>query len=355
VTQLVSVIIPTYNRAWSIERAIDSALAQSHTAMEVVVVNDGSTDATAEILARRYGEDRRVKIIEQANSGVTIARNRALAEASGDYIAFLDSDDVWKPFKIELQLACLAAFPDIGMVWTDMEAVDPRGVVVDPAYLRKMYGGSYRYFTNADLFDDHRILPYCGGGVAAYAGDIHSPMLMGNLVHTPTVLMTRRRFEQVGLFDLELRHAGEDYDYHLRTCREGRVAFVDVATIQYQVGMGDQLSKRSRAMAQGFLYTIQKAVAADGDRIRLPAWMLDDVFARAHAWVAEVMVDEGERAAARRHYVLSLRHWPWQFRALSQLALCTLPLGVDHAVREVYRRLKRMQDQQRAQADDVEG
>src|SRR6266849_10246474 len=117
---LVSVILPTFNRAHCVGQAIDSALQQTHRDLEVIVVDDGSVDQTCQFMKRKYGEFRSIRYIYQENKGVAAARNTALRAAQGEFIAFLDSDDVWKPWKIELQLACMEKLPHIGMVWSDM-------------------------------------------------------------------------------------------------------------------------------------------------------------------------------------------------------------------------------------------
>jgi GT2 family glycosyltransferase len=344
-SDLVSVIIPTYNRSDTLPRAVDSALGQTHGRVEVIVVDDGSSDGTPALMEARYGSDPRVRFFRQENAGVSAARNRAMAAATGDYLAFLDSDDVWKPWKLELQLACFRAFPEAGMVWTDMEAIDPRGAVWDPRHLRTMYADAYRWFRREDLFDRSTTLegggwPAPDGPVRAHSGSIFSAMMMGNLVHTPTVLLRRDRFEAVGLFDVTHRHAGEDYDYHLRTTREGPVAYVDLPTIEYQTGVPGAITSRSRAMAKAFLRTITETMARDRHRIDLPPWMLREVFRRAHAWVAEEAIAAGDPVEGRRHYLSSLAHGPWQPRAYAQLALCALPAGTADAMRGLWHRLK---------------
>ena len=105
---LVSVIIPTYNRAMRCKTAVESVLSQTHENVEVIVIDDGSRDNTREVIC---GMDGRVRYIYQSNAGVSAARNRGLEEATGDYIAFLDSDDSWLPWKLEAQLSTLRAFP----------------------------------------------------------------------------------------------------------------------------------------------------------------------------------------------------------------------------------------------------
>src|SRR4029079_19535086 len=130
---------------------IDSALNQTHRPVEVLVVDDGSTDGTAQLIAARYAGDDRVRYLAQRNGGVSAARNAGLRAARGPFVALLDSDDWWMPWKTELQLACMERFPEVGMVWTDMEAVDARGIVFDAHYIRTMYS-AFRMFSIDDLF-----------------------------------------------------------------------------------------------------------------------------------------------------------------------------------------------------------
>src|SRR5262245_58104056 len=148
---LVSIVVPTYNRAHSLQRTIDSALAQTYTALEEIVIDDGSKDATAELIRRSYAHDERVRYFYQDNRGVSAARNRGMSLARGTYIALLDSDDLWKPWKLQVQVACMERAPEVGMVWTDMEAVDPCGHVFSKRFLRTMYS-AYQWFRNDQLF-----------------------------------------------------------------------------------------------------------------------------------------------------------------------------------------------------------
>src|SRR5436190_9018266 len=117
----VSVVIPTYNYARYLGAAIDSALQQTHAPLEVIVVDDGSTDDTPRLLDG-YGD--RIRVIRQKNSGVAAARNAGVREARGELIAFLDSDDLWKPRKLELQIARFEADPGLGLVHCGAETLD---------------------------------------------------------------------------------------------------------------------------------------------------------------------------------------------------------------------------------------
>ncbi|MCF8112160.1 MAG: glycosyltransferase family 2 protein, partial [Desulfobacteraceae bacterium] len=113
---LISVVIPVYNRGAWIAEAVDSVLSQDYEPLELIVVDDGSNDATGEILSS-YGS--RIRVISQANAGVSAARNRGAAEAAGDWIAFLDSDDYWLSGKLSAQTAFFKKNPGIRICQTE--------------------------------------------------------------------------------------------------------------------------------------------------------------------------------------------------------------------------------------------
>jgi len=339
---LVSVVIPTYNRAHCVADAIDSATAQSHANMEIIVVDDGSMDDTRALIERRYAADPRIVYLNQENRGVSAARNTGLRAAQGDYVALLDSDDTWKPWKIELQLRCLDQFLEAGMIWTDMEAVDPDGHLISSRFLRTMYRNSYRWFPSSEsLFSRSEPLALVWPAISsidinrrAYCGNISSQMVMGNLVHTSTVLLRRSRLEKVGGFDETLKPSGEDFDFHLRTCQAGPVAFVDVASIRYRVGAPDQLTQPEYDLhvARNFLKTIEPVLKEGGSSLNWPASMLAAVQAEAHAWIGKELLECGDPRGARKHLAESLRHRAFAPRTLSLFALscgpkCTYPLA----------------------------
>jgi glycosyltransferase involved in cell wall biosynthesis len=344
---LVSIIIPTYNRAHCLGRAIDSALAQTYADIDVIVVDDGSTDATRALVEGAYGKDPRVRYVHQPNRGVSAARNHGIRLVKGDFAALLDSDDVWLPFKIELQIACLRAFPDAGMVWSDMTAVHTDGHRVSERYLKQFYS-TYRLFSSDDLFDQSLPLATVAPGLAEavgayrlYSGDIFSHMVMGNLVHTSTVLLRRDRLLASGLFDEAVR-TGEDHEFHLATCRAGRVAFADLPTILYEVGAADALTRDefNVTMARHFLSTLTRSLARDRTRIRLPQATIDGVLADAHRWLGESLIGEGKRREGQQHLLQSLRIQPRQPRVAGHYAAAFLPPAVRERVIEVYREVK---------------
>jgi GT2 family glycosyltransferase len=345
---LVSVVIPTFNRAHLIGRTIESALCQTHRRLEVLVVDDGSTDGTAEVVSRDHGADERVRYLRKQNGGPASARNVGFDHARGAYVALLDSDDTWHPWKLELQVRCMEAHPLLGMTWTDMEMIDPGGKVVDGRYLRHMYS-AYRRFREEALFPEAFALREIAPELAAVVGEarlrvgeIFSQMVMGNLVHTSTVVLRRDRLERVGRFDESLRFSGEDYDFHLRTCREGPVGLIDVPAIRYQQGMPDRLTapKYGIHLAENNLRTIEAAVGRDRARIRLRESMLRGRFADAHAWVGYERLERGDAPGALRQYAKSLRYRPWQPRLTKQVLFAALPFGAGIALRRALQRAR---------------
>jgi glycosyltransferase involved in cell wall biosynthesis len=204
----VSVIIPTYNRGWTIREAVDSVLIQDYKDFELIVVDDGSTDNTPEVLGAYCGV---IKVFRQENKGVSAARNRGIAEASGRFIAFLDSDDLWFPQKLSRQVEFFNTTPDALICQTE-EIWIRNGVRVNPKKRHKKPSGM-----------------------------IFEPSLALCLVSPSAVMIRRSLLEVVGNFD-ETLPACEDYDLWLRISCRFPVYRIDTPLIIKRGGHEDQLS-----------------------------------------------------------------------------------------------------------------
>jgi GT2 family glycosyltransferase len=317
----VSVIIPTFNRGRVLGQAIASVIDQDHRDFEVIVVDDGSTDGTGELVASRFGDDPRVRYQYQPNAGASAARNTGLDLATGGLVAFLDSDDSWKAWHLSLTLAALDRYPEAGMVWTETEFVDARGVSVATSALAQLLS-AYRYFPLDELFASSSMLseldvdlPPASRTRRLYVGDVFSPMIMGNLVLTSSVVMRRDRLEKVGRFDDHLT-VGEDYEFFLRVCRAGPVAFADISDIRYRTGTADKLGGpgAAREMAHAYLAVLDDTLARDAGRITLSPTLITTARVHAHRWVGEQELIAGSRRLARAHLGTALRlrwHQPW--------------------------------------------
>jgi glycosyltransferase involved in cell wall biosynthesis len=205
----VSVILTTYNRGWVLREAIDSVLAQDFRDFELIVVDDGSTDDTGQLLDA-YDQD--LIVLRQSNQGVSAARNRGIAAAGGRLVAFLDSDDLWLPGKLTRQVAFFSSNPAAVINQTE-EIWIRNGVRVNPKTRH------------------HKL-----------SGMIFEQSLALCLVSPSAVMIKRSLFDEVGLFDEELP-ACEDYDLWLRISWRYPVHLIETPLIVKRGGHADQLSK----------------------------------------------------------------------------------------------------------------
>ena len=347
---LVSIIVPTFNRAYCLPRTLQSALDQTHKDIEVLVVDDGSSDETGEIVRRLAKVDKRVKYIVKENGGVASARNLGMQLSQGDYIGLLDSDDLWEPWKLQLQVACMERAPEIGMCWTDMQAMNEKGEIFDKRHIRTMYS-SYKWFTLEQLFSKsyplEEIVPYLLPQLQGdnsqkqlqfRTGDIYSQMVTGSLVHTSTAVLRRSRMAGVGGFDEKFKPTGEDFDFHLRTCKAGPVGFIDIPTMTYTVGRPDQLTRASShlAIAQWFLYVVERELAENRVNIHLPQKLINEVLAEAHEWIGYRHLLLYQTKEARQHLMLSLKLKPLQPRTIQLLASAMLPQSAFKTLHQSY-------------------
>ncbi len=209
---LVSTITATYNMGHYVGLAIDSILAQNYPALEVIVIDDGSTDDTRNILSR-YHNDSRVRIIHQENYGQTKAKNRGIKEALGKYIAFCDADDQWLPDKLSQQIPVLEAHNGYAVSYGDVLYVD----------------------------SDDKELPT--PEFKRYSGKITGPLLLDNFVTFNTTVLHRAIIEDIGAFDESLTMS-IDYDLWLRVSLRYPFFYLPRPLVRYRVWEG-QMSHRT--------------------------------------------------------------------------------------------------------------
>jgi glycosyltransferase involved in cell wall biosynthesis len=221
-TPRVSAIVPAYNAAAYLGEALDSALAQTYTSLEIVVVDDGSTDATGAVAdAYAAAHPGRVRVIHQANAGLPGARNTAIAAARGELLALLDADDVWLPDHLERVMAVFDAEPGLALVHANIERIDANGQTTET--------WNRRWRNRKD--------PY-----AAVATRLEH-------VSCPTVVFRRRCVEEIGGFDTQFTGLGcEDRDLWLRIFERYPVRYIDRVTARYRTH-GSNMSGNHRKMA----------------------------------------------------------------------------------------------------------
>jgi len=207
-TDTISVIIPTFNRAWTLKRAVDSALAQDYPHREIIVVDDGSTDGTRDLLA---GYRDKIRVLVQENKGVSAARNLGIQESRGSFIALLDSDDAWETNKLSCQAAFFQSKPG-AMICQTEEIWIRNGKRVNPKKKHKKPSGM-----------------------------IFEPSLKLCLVSPSAVMIRKQLFDQKGMFN-EGFPVCEDYDLWLRISHDTPVYLIDTPLTVKTGGHGDQLS-----------------------------------------------------------------------------------------------------------------
>jgi len=270
---LVSVIIPTYNRAALVVEAIDSVLRQRRCLFELIVVDDGSTDATASVLTRREKE---LRYIRQPHRGVAAARNLGARHARGQWLAFLDSDDLWQPTKLAEQLVFHRQSGDILVSQTE-EIWLRNGKRVNPcAHHRKP------------------------------AGDIFVESLTRCLVSPSAVLMRRELFEWAGGFD-ETLTVCEDYDLWLRIANRVPIGLVPKALVIRRGGHADQLSRRLWGMDRFRVAAMLKLLATDELSTARRQAVVDEL-ARKCAILAHGARRRQREAEAQRYMALAQMH-----------------------------------------------
>ncbi len=269
---LVSVIIPTFNRAHLLPATIDSVLAQTWQPLEVLVVDDGSTDETTAIVAA-YGT--RVRYLRQVNAGVSSARNHGARAAQGAYLAFLDDDDLFEPTKIDRQMACFQAQPSVGLVHCRYFLADHAGTVIGQMGL----------------------LP---------AGTILGELLVRNFLWMSAPLIPRAVFEAVGGFTESLSTAA-DYDLWLRIARRYAFGCVQSALGTYRLHAGSMVTNVNRTEDE--ILRILNTYFEDPTRDTSYDIYKNEAYVVWRLWFASrhYAVGNWERAAENVEAVLALR------------------------------------------------
>ncbi len=299
-TPLVSVIIPAYNATAFLGETLDSVLAQTYPNLEIIVVDDGSTDATPELLDS-YGD--RIRVLRQANAGQAAARNHGAREARGELLAFLDSDDLWDPDKIARQVELLGRFPAALAVYCDHRTIDAQGRPVA---------------SNAAL-DYPRA-----------SGDMLRALLLGCCIITPgLVLLRRHAFDASGGFDeAPLMRGHEDYALWLRLATQGSFVYSPDTLVSYR--RHKQQATRQKHYEMHMARAKLNAVMAirdvmetseDRDVKRLFAWVLVE----SHAMAAWAVRQIGDHADSRRIAAAGVALRPTSIRAWHSLGAAFKP------------------------------
>jgi glycosyltransferase involved in cell wall biosynthesis len=291
----VTVVIPAYNAEQYIGETLASVHEQTLRDVEVLVVDDGSTDATLTEVERFIGK-LNLTIVRQANAGPSAARNNGIRRARGDFCALLDADDVMLPELLATQMAFLEADPDLGFVLTNVMTFDERGIIHPRRWNFARHG-------------DETVL---------------DRLLLDNFVTTSAVMAPTRRLLEAGLFS-EDRDVAEDYELWLRMAARWKVGIVDRPLVRYRYRYGS-LSHNKLFSSRSALEVIEAFWQKHPDYLRRHPQVYRRSLGRHLANAGGAARAEGRRGVALAYIVKSLAHAPSELTAWKELVKTLLPL-----------------------------
>jgi glycosyltransferase involved in cell wall biosynthesis len=305
-------------------------LCQGIENLQVIVVDDGSTDGSVQALSPFRG---RIEVIEQANRGPAAARNRGVEASRGTHVAFLDADDWWHSGRLAAQLAALGQFPQAGVSITDFSVDDSRGRIRERAGIRWKYRlvRDERETPWDLLFSERRVVHWRSPDGAiheatAHFGEIGEWLFRGNFFNTSSVLVRRDALLKVGGFDVSL-DTEEDYDCWLKITRESPVVFVDAPLVAFrkrpdQLTRPDQLER----VIRNALLVVRRA--AHEAPISLGSALVRKRLATLERDLGIVCLRTRRNSEARDHLSKSIRLSPCQLPVLALLIAAYLPPGI---------------------------
>lgn len=314
---LVSVAIPVFNGQATVAHAVRSVLAQTHRNLEVIVVDDGSTDSTWEVL-QSFGSS--IRAIRQPNSGIAAARNTGVLAASGEFIALMDHDDLCEPERIAAQVQFLKEEQQIVLCCSDFSAFDSAGAVSNShtaAYYDRCsaaVGGVAARYPGRGRLDISSCLPVVPNQavvVPTYFGNVYEELALGNFVHPPTVMFRRSVLNDAGLFEPGTRSSG-DWGWLVKVARIGAIGFLDRPLLQYRLS-STQVSSGERALIDA-LQVAHRICARDPTLAKREPARFRRLFGELYAGAADARADEHPVEALSLLTIALMRYcaWSWQ-------------------------------------------
>ena len=274
----ISVIIPAYNAEKTIQETIESVLNQTFQDLELIVINDGSTDKTLEIVSSL--SDSRLQVFSFPNSGPQKSRNRGISLATGEYLSFIDADDLWTPDKLKRQLQALQEHPEAGVVYSWTDYIDESG--------QRLPGGHYFKFTH----------------------DVYERLLLGDFIGSGSnPLIRKEAFVEVGTFDESLL-GGQDWEMWIRLASKYQFAVVEAPQVLYRQSPQSWSSNLDRQV-RGYDQVIEKSLANAPEHIQnLKSQIIANRYKFLTFNALESRVNRKQSLMAARFLGVALKHQP---------------------------------------------
>lgn len=325
----LSVVIPTYNRRDLVLRAMSSVLDQHGAGdIQIVVADDGSSDGTVEMLAERFGADARVHVVATRRAFASAARNAGFAAATGDFVCFLDSDDVWLPGTLATIASVFADRPDLAFVSVDGSTLEKRGQK-DIARLVADHspGWTHADFAGVALPSQDITLPN-GHGTRMRSGDFFPAIILGDLFYLSGLVARREAVIGAGPFNERFRFFN-DWEFFARLCLQGPGAYIDCTGFRRDTGRADQIShgRPMSAVARRRRFILHSLPRRFPERIGAYDIQLARANDDAIYFMARCLVQSSHHRWARRYLRRCLQHGYKPIRSLL-LLLRTLMAGI---------------------------
>ena len=280
---MISVIVPAYNAEKTILSTLESIQQQTYQDLEIIVINDGSTDRTFDIVNNI--EDSRIKIFNYPNGGISKARNRGIIQANGEYISFIDADDIWTIDKLEKQLAALEnnLQASVAYSWVAVMLENP---------------------------DNHEATAFFSGKKVTFTGNIFAPLLLENFIgNGSNILVKKEAIAEIGEFDSTVNSC-EDWDYYLRLAAKYQFALVPEHQVIYRKTAGSISSKALTIENKG-LRVIEKAYQAAPKHLQ---YLKNASLARFFIYCGQIFIDNSKNVSdiieARKRFLKAIRLAP---------------------------------------------
>ena len=314
----VSVYIPTYNCAEYLSDAIESILNQTYQDFELIIIDDGSTDNTKEVLGKYKGK---LRYVYKENGGIGSARNRGIKESTGEYIAQCDADDLWLPEKLEHQVAMLDQQPEYAVVYSDAFKFydDPKNVDFTTFFSQKK----------------------------PYAGNIFKPLYLYNFIPNPTVVVRRKCFEDLELFDegkiegvKSKWNINEDHEMWLRIASRYKIGFVDTPLARCRKRSTSVTGSNPEKSIHNAFRVLEKINQFSPDQVASIPLTKRKKYSRLYLLLGEIYFHQNKLHEARKCFMKSLKEFPFKKKALLLFLLTYSSYNLINKLKKVKQKLK---------------
>ncbi len=325
---LVSVVIPTYNTSPYLLESLESVLNQSYPNIEIIVIDDGSTDNTQELL-RPYTET--IIYQRRTNGGLAKARNTGHTLAQGEFVAWLDADDIAHPDRISIQASYLETHPDVSLVFSDFStfnACEELGASYAAQYYSQIRdaGGIQNILYDKDCVDYMKNnIAGNNGQIDCYSGDGRYSLIWGNFIHPPTVMIRKTAIETAGKLAVDIP-TQEDWEYFFRIAKCGPTSYLDIPLLKYRLHEQQMSSPKNRVVnAKGIVTVMERMFQQEKLFLSEHYTRYKQTISRHYLGAAYTLIEAGNKQEALSYILKAIKLVPRNYKNYKLLLKWFLP------------------------------